>query len=59
MRVCVIEVFKTFRDSGVQLEGGEWKVSPGLFAKFKSALILEKMLIIFIYELNFSFNMLP
>ena len=44
MRVCVIEVFKTITgDSGVQLEGGEWKVSPGLFTKFKSALILEKM----------------
>ena len=44
MRVCVIEVFETATtDSGVQLEGGEGKVSLGLFAKFKSALILEKM----------------
>ena len=44
MRVCVIEVFETItRDSGAQLEGGERKVSPGLFAKLKSALILEKM----------------
>ena len=44
MRVCVIEVFETItRDSGAQLEGGEGKISPGLFAKLKSALILEKM----------------
>ena len=44
MRVCLIEVFETItRDSGVQLEVGEGKVSPGLFAKFKSAPILEKM----------------
>ena len=44
MRVCVKEVFETItRDSGVEIGGGEGKVSPGLFAKFKSALILEKM----------------
>ena len=44
MRVCVIEVFETItRDSGAQLEGGERKISTGLFAKLKSALILEKM----------------
>ena len=44
MRVCVIKVFETItRDSGAQLEGGEGEVSPGLFAKLKSALILEKM----------------
>ena len=44
MRICVIEVFETItRDSGVDIGGGEGKVSPGLFAKFKSALILEKM----------------
>ena len=35
MRVCVIEVFKTFRDSGVQLEGGEWKVSPGFLQSLR------------------------
>ena len=44
MRVCVKEVFETItRDSGAEIGGGEGKVSPGLFAKFKSALILEKM----------------
>ena len=44
MRVFVIEVFEAIaRDSGVQLEGGGWKISPGLFVKIKSALILEKM----------------
>ena len=43
MRVCVIDVFETItRDSGAQLEGGEEQVSPGLFGKLKSALILEK-----------------
>ena len=40
----MIEVFETItRDSGAQLEGGEGKIAPGLFAKLKSALILEKM----------------
>ena len=44
MRVCVIEVSETItRDSGVQLEGGEGEVSPGLFEKLKSTLCLEKM----------------
>ena len=40
----MIDVFETItRDSGAQLEGGEGEVSPGLFAKLKSALILEKI----------------
>ena len=44
MCVCVIEVFETTtRDSGAPLEGGEGEVSRGLFAKLKSALILEKI----------------
>ena len=44
MRVCVIEVFETItRDSYAQLEGGEGEISPGLSAKLKSTLILEKM----------------
>ena len=59
MHVCVIEVFETItRDSGGHLQMGQGEVSAGLSAKLKSALILEKRLIIFIYKLNFSCNML-